>query len=52
MPPTEYMDYVLIPAALHIDPLAFAGYPLALKLRIRNLMPYYLTSKSNGRNDA
>jgi hypothetical protein len=42
------MDWILIPAELHIDPLTFADYPLALKMRIRDMMPRYLMSKHNG----
>ena len=37
-PPDEYMDLILIPQALHIDPLTFAGYPPQLQGRIRHLL--------------
>jgi hypothetical protein len=42
------MDWILIPATLHIDPLVFAEYPIALQQRIRDMLPRYLTSKHNG----
>lgn len=42
------MDYILIPAELHIDPLVFAGYPPGLQMRIRSLLPHYMVSKHSG----
>ncbi len=41
-PPHEYMDLILVPAILHIDPLAFDDYPVALKGRIRRLLTIYI----------
>jgi hypothetical protein len=36
------MDWILMPAILHIDPLAFDAYPVALKGRIRRLLTIYI----------
>lgn len=40
--PSEYMDLILVPSILHIDPLAFHEYPPALKGRIRNMVMYHI----------
>lgn len=37
-PPDEYMDLVLVPMYLHIDPLHFAEYPEMVRRRIRRLL--------------
>lgn len=37
-PPDEYLDLILIPQHLHIDPLTFDRYPAALQERMRNLL--------------
>jgi hypothetical protein len=42
--PDEYADLVLIPAVLHIDPLAFMEYPPAMQYKIRHLLGYWLAS--------
>ena len=36
--PEEYVDLILVPQYLHIDPLAFADYPPMLQARIRRLL--------------
>lgn len=36
-PPDEYIDLVLIPRYLHIDPVTFHAYPPLLQERIRHL---------------
>ncbi len=41
-PPAEYTDLILVPAILHIDPLTFDGYPVAVKGRIRHLLTIYI----------
>lgn len=48
-PPTEYMDLILVPAILHIDPLVFDGYPYALKGRIRRLLSVYIAEGWGGK---
>ena len=42
--PDEYADLVLVPAMLHIDPMAFMNYPPALKAKIRHLMLHYVAA--------
>jgi hypothetical protein len=37
-PPDAYMDLILIPSILHIDPVVFMGYPPAIKAQTRNLL--------------
>lgn len=37
-PPVEYIDMILIPAILHIDPLTFAAYPPGVQGRVRQLL--------------
>ena len=37
-PPDEYVDLILIPMYLHIDPLRFAEYPEMLRARMRSLL--------------
>ena len=34
-PPDEYLDVIVIPAVLHIDPLALQNYPPALHAAVR-----------------
>ena len=48
-PPAEYMDLILIPAILHIDPLTFAGYPPALQGRMRGLLGVYIAQGWGGK---
>lgn len=43
-PPDDYLDLILIPAVLHIDPLVFAEYPPAMALKIRVLAMHYIAS--------
>jgi hypothetical protein len=43
-PPEEYLDLVLIPAMLHIDPLAFMESPPVLAYKIRALVMYYIAA--------
>lgn len=40
--PSEYMDLIVIPQVLHIDPLQFAEYPLVLQQRIRGLLQAHI----------
>jgi hypothetical protein len=42
--PDEYLDLVLIPAMLHIDPLAFMEYPPALAYKLRVLVMHYIAA--------
>lgn len=48
--PDEYAELVLVPALLHIDPLAFATYPPALREKMKRLMMHYIAygGYSNG----
>jgi hypothetical protein len=48
-PPTEYLDLILIPAMLHIDPLTFDGYPPALQGRMRRLLITYIANGWGGK---
>lgn len=43
-PPDEYLDLVIIPAMLHIDPLAFMAYPPALQYKLRHLVMYHVAA--------
>jgi hypothetical protein len=43
-PPEEYLDLVLIPAMLHIDPLTFMDYPPALAYKLRGLVLHYIAT--------
>lgn len=40
-PPEEYLDLVMIPAMLHIDPLRLMEYPPALLYKLRGLALHY-----------
>lgn len=40
--PLEYMDLILVPSILHIDPMLFADYPPALKGRIRYMLMMHI----------
>jgi hypothetical protein len=42
--PDEYLDLVLIPAMLHIDPLVFMEYPPAMRYQIRTLLMHYIAA--------
>jgi hypothetical protein len=43
-PPDEYMDLILVPAMLHIDPLVFLDYPPAMRYQIRTLLMHYIAA--------
>lgn len=47
--PQEYVELILAPAILHIDPLSFAGYPPALRMRMTTLLWAYI-GMGNGMN--
>ena len=51
-PPTEYMDLILIPQHLHIDPMTFDGYPRPVQARIRNLLTANIRYGWGGNLDA
>ena len=40
--PEEYTDLILVPAILHIGPLAFLDYPPALQQTMRLWLRYYI----------
>ena len=42
--PDEYAELILVPAMLHIDPMVFADYPPALKLKMRGLLTHYIAA--------
>jgi len=42
--PDEYADLILVPAMLHIDPIAFMDYPPALRLKLRVLLMHYIAA--------
>lgn len=43
-PPGEYVDLILVPSILHIDPLTFAAYPPYLQGRMRGLLLDHIAS--------
>ncbi len=44
----EYMDLILIPAILHIDPMVFHAYPLPIQERMRRLLIKYIAAGWGG----
>lgn len=47
--PQEYVELILVPAVLHIDPMVFVAYPPALRARITTLLWSYV-AMGNGMN--
>lgn len=47
--PPEYVELILAPAILHIDPMRFMEYPPAMRMRITNLLWAYI-GMGNGMN--
>ena len=43
-PPEPYVELILVPAVLHIEPLAFRMYPPALRERVKGLLLRYLAA--------
>lgn len=50
-PPDEYVELILVPALLHIDPLTFMDYPPAVQFKVRQLLMHYIAAGglANGR---
>ena len=46
--PDDYIDMILVPGILHIDPLAFAAYPPLVQAKIRRLLRHYIAAGWGG----
>ena len=41
-PPPLYLELILIPAILHIEPMTFWDYPPAVQLQMRSMLQSYI----------